>query len=80
MQSRCLNTRPSGVTAQVQARRPAVSRSSLTCKAAAQDPLLLRVARGEGVTLVLHVHCCCQHFDINMVAAASPCTLKCNLC
>ncbi|WIA13392.1 hypothetical protein OEZ85_006972 [Tetradesmus obliquus] len=47
MQSRCLNTRSSGITAQVQTRRPPVSRSSVTCKAAAQDPLLLRVARGE---------------------------------
>lgn len=53
MQSRCLNTRSSGITAQVQTRRPPVSRSSVTCKAAAQDPLLLRVARGEGVKLLL---------------------------
>jgi hypothetical protein len=70
MQSRCLNTPPSGVTAQVQARRPAVSRSSITCRAAAQDPLLLRVARGEGVTLVLCAHCCCQRFCNDMVTTA----------
>jgi hypothetical protein len=34
------------------------------------------VARGEGVTLVLHVHCCCQHVRNDMVAAACFSTSK----